>query len=263
MKKFVENIIENIVASVIISIFAAVISLINPSLIPYVITIAVIVIAFFTLVKLIMFGTTKFKWNYTYSFEKHSMYLKSINEGTDTQNFGIIKKPKFNGCIEGYYDCDDVFVKKIEFSALDAQWELKTKDNSGNEEIFRSPDDIEIQNNPVSANYDISFNNNKPVDVYLKATFNYDKISMSPEYYFEVYRPTQKLVMELYVQKDVSLHNVKKIVEAEHGDILISTEKELKGKVSASDPLVTIYRFTVRNPKLLHKYKITWEWRRI
>jgi len=263
MREFITNTLSNVLAGIILAILgslaAITVTVLNPSVLPYIIIIAIMLTAFVVFFRIKTFGTTSFKWGHIQSFEKHCMLLKADNTGSDIQHFGTIKNKNFKGGVDGYYDWPDISVKQIEFNASNARITLKCKDIKGKISQFTKSNKIILNNDPISAEYDIRFTNNTPEDVHMNAQFIYDPELMEPEYYFDVYRPTKKLILELQVENDVKLHNVNKAIVAEHGDTKEETQV-IKGKKSKDNPSITIYKLVVRNPKLLHKYKITWEW---
>lgn len=88
----------------------------------------------------------------------------------------------------------------------------------------------------------------------------YSPQQMKPEYYVEVLRPVKKLVLELRVQRNIKIRNIKREIWSMYGDKKDVHTKELKGKKCRSDKSLTSYKFIVRNPRILHTYKITWDW---
>ncbi len=263
MREFITNTLSNVLAGIILAVLgslaAIVVTVLRPSILPFIIIMAIMLVCFILFLKIKTFGTTNFKWGHIQSFEKHSMTLKADGTGSDIQHFGTIKNKNFNGVVDGYYDWPDISVKKIEFNASNARITLKSKDIKGKISKFTKTGTITLSNDPISAEYDIRFTNNTPEDVHMNAQFVYDPELMEPEYYFDVYRPIKKLVIELQVESNVKLHNVKRVIVAEYGDIK-KEDHIIKCKKSKDNPSISIYKVVVKNPKLLHKYMITWEW---
>ena len=263
MKGFLKDILSNVVATIIVSLLgilgALMLAIINPSSIPYIAIILILIIGFSIVLKINLFGIAKFQWNHTQSLEKHCMILNINREGQDIQNFDTLKTKDFKGNIDGYYDWSDVAVNKVNFSAENARIYFETKNISGKAKKTQGTNEISINGDPISANYTIQFNNSIPSTVRLDAKFNYDIEIMEPEYYFEVCRPVKKLEIELQVETGVMLHNVKKHIVAEFGDKKKEPEI-LIGKKLSDNPTFTTYKYTIRNLKLFHKYKIIWDW---
>ena len=265
MKDFIKSIISNIFANIIIFVVGFIVSIIlaiiKPFLWPHIIIFLIMLSLFMVVLIYKAFGTAKFKWKYIQALEKHTMSLQKNNSGSDTQFFKTIKCKKFEGKVEGFYEWSDVSVNKVSINAQDATLNLVSKDAKNKEHISSGKENVALSNDPLSAHYNIQFYNNKPVDVRLVAEFNYDPEIMEPIYYFEVSRPVFKLVVELQVDVGVRLHNVKKCISSDYADGKNTRTTTLKPKKSKENPSTTIYRFTVYNPKILHNYGITWNWR--
>lgn len=241
-------------------VVAVILTIVKPCMLPYIILIIILLIMIVFFFKLYTFGMTKFKWHHVQKLEKHTMTLKSDNTGTDVQIFKTIPKKNFSGMVEGFYDWSDVSVNKVKFNANNARISFKSKDVNKKITSVTGTDTITLERDPISANYEITFTDNEPQDVQLHANFTYDIDIMKPKFYFDASRPVKKLIMELQVEEGVPLHNVKKCICAQYGDKNQVFESKMRRRHFDDNPSLTTYRFIVKNPKLLHDYKITWEW---
>ena len=97
--------------------------------------------------------------------------------------------------IEGFCDWSDVSVNKVKFNADNARISFKSNDVNKKITSVTGTDTITLERDPISANYEITFTDNEPQDVQLHANFTYDIDIMKPEFYFDVSRPVNKLIM--------------------------------------------------------------------
>lgn len=272
----------NIVATAVI-IFGSVLALstiwFKPDIFPIAIVTIVIFFCFVVFYTTRTFGMAKFKWGYFISLEKRTMFLGETKNGTDYEQVCTVKnkflRKDITIKVNSNYDWNDINVKCIEptFTNVSnkkftASCEKALVNNHVKEETQKIEKEIsgrtEIPNGYYAkkAEFEVSFRDNKPADVTVKADFDYDPTKMQPEYFIQVVRPMKKMVLELEVQKGVPLHNVHMEISAYYGDVKDEKNKRLseKKKKKKGEKTVTVYRYVKRNPHLLHKYAIKWDW---
>ena len=264
MKDLFNNIVSNIIATILIGCVTAAIGYVvakfNPVIIPYVVIVAVSITIFFAFFYLYSFGQARFNWTHVHLHDVHCFTLKSDGTASDSEKLQTIKQRGFEGIITGNYFGDDVSLKRFEIKSQDAEFTASFQYEDGANNRVSRKNDISISGNLSSVDYQISFANNIPEDVTIEVSMGYNPKQMTPQYYVEVFRPVKKLALELRVQRDVKIRNIKREIWSIYGDKKDVHIKELKGKKCWSDNSLTSYKFVVRNPRILHTYKITWDW---
>lgn len=264
MKDLFNNIVSNIIATILIGCVTAaigyVVAIFNPVIIPYIVIVVTFITIFFAFFYLHSFGQTKFNWTHVHLNDVHCFTLKSDGTAFDSEKLQTKNQRGFEGIITGNYFGDDVSIRRFEIKSQDAEFTASFQYDDGTQNRVSRKNDISISGNLSSVDYQISFANNIPEDVTIEVSMGYSPQQMKPEYYVEVLRPVKKLVLELRVQRDVKIRNIKRGIWSIYGDKKAVDTKELKGKKCRSDNSLTSYKFIVRNPRILHTYKITWDW---
>ena len=264
MKDFINNVFSNIVSGYIVvligSVGSAIIGFINPITMPYIIIVSVLLLAFALILFIYSFGTARFKWSHIHSVDTQCLTLKSDGTATDSEKISTVSQSGFEGIVTGEYFGEDVAINRFELKSQNAEVKATLKYKDGREEEILKKNDIKISGDVIEVNYAISFANNAPEDVTIDTSMRYDVKSMKPEYFVDVFRPIRKLVIELRVQNTVKIRNIRKEIWPAHGDDMKPYKRGLHGRKCKEDASMTVYRYTVIYPQLLHSYKICWDW---
>lgn len=266
MKSFINNVLSNILAMPIVSLLSiigaclfAAIKLHLPVFLSVIITSFIWLIAIALLYTKRIFGSTNYKWDYYQWYEKHVLILEK-EKGIDRQLLKTTKNRERGSEIKGFFDWEDVSVKELKLSAKGAKIELNLK-SAGNKITTRKTNDmISIRNDPIYADYCVKFNDDDPKDVQIEIQFDYYKDIVKPVYYYEVYRPAVFLQLELRVDDNLKIHNVKKCIATKYGDRNHKVQKRIKKKRLKDNPGKSVYTVRIWNPKLFYVYSIEWEW---
>lgn len=261
-KKLINDIITGIISNLAVSLILAIGVALFPFIGPKTLIIASVVAIIVGVVKKYWSSIVHFKWWYTYRKNVHTFEICPKNKIKQTEKIYPSKCNRdFNSKITSVFIWNDVKINNLIFECQEqAIVTCTTIDVDGNQVEYKDKN-IDFPDKFIgSVKYIVEFPFNNCADVSFSADMDYDQ-NTAPEFFVDIERPIKNLVIEVKVLKGVQINNVKKKITPLYGEyntnskkikgILIDSHDEIEGKV---------YTFKIKNPLLLHRYTICWEW---
>lgn len=258
INNIIQSIIANIIYGLTVALSGGLVALFTKNWI-YV-ALVVIIGAFIIVVYHISFYVANFKWGYIYKSNKQIIKLDLGNKGIlkDEIDIKINNKKLFNHKITGEYDWSDVNIKDVNIHSSNSTIILKYKNNKEETVEKNSKDQVRINEQVTTVDFQVDFPHNKVEKVCLEANMTYDN-NMKP-YYAIISRPVKKIEILLLVHKDISIKNIHGEIYAEYGD---EPKKSPIKKITIKEKENYEYkqfRLLIRRPKLFYRYCLQWEW---
>lgn len=200
----------------------------------------------------------RFRWNYIYKDNSHTLTFKDKNKLTYTEKAVIIPCKNENIEIVIDYDWEGLSPKEMILSTPESNLIIEDLNGKEHKRYTNQGNQVVINSFEPSGKIKIKPSNkskkNEEIEISISIDFEYDE-KMEKELYIDIYRKTLNLKMEIEANNDVRLNNVKFNQMPHYSDINIFKPETIRGD---STHLVKIFSKKIK-PQLFTRYSFTWD----